>query len=55
MYMIILYLILAFSPFLVNMCLKTKTRAWITLLVLTIIVFALHFYKIHGIKERFKI
>ena len=38
MYMIILYLILAFSPFLVNMCLKTKTRAWITLLVLTIIV-----------------
>ena len=38
MNMIILYLILAFSPFLVNMCLKTKTRAWITLLVLTIIV-----------------
>ena len=33
-----MYLILAFSPFLVNMCLKTKTRAWITLLVLTIIV-----------------
>ena len=38
MYVTILYLILAFSPFLVNMCLKTKTRAWITLLVLTIIV-----------------
>ena len=38
MYMILMYLILAFSPFLVNMCLKTKTRAWITLLVLTIIV-----------------
>ena len=38
MYMIILYLILAFSPYLVYMCLKTKTRAWITLIVLTLIV-----------------
>ena len=38
MFLTVMYLILAFSPFLVNMCLKTKTRAWITLLVLTIIV-----------------
>ena len=38
MFLTVMYLILAFSPYLVYMCLKTKTRAWITLLVLTIIV-----------------
>lgn len=38
MFVAIMYLILAFSPWLVYMCLKTKTRAWITLIVLTLIV-----------------
>lgn len=35
---IILCLILAFSPYLTYMCFKTKTRAWISLIVLTLIV-----------------
>ncbi len=38
MFVAIMYFILAFSPWLVYMCLKTKTRAWITLIVLTVIV-----------------
>ncbi len=38
MFLTVMYLILAFSPYLVYMCLKTKTRAWITLIVLTLIV-----------------
>jgi len=42
----ILYLILAFCPYLVYFCVKTKRRAWITLIVIVFMIdlMVLHYY-----------
>lgn len=38
MFYIIMYLFLALSPGIVYACFRTKTRAWITIIVITLIV-----------------
>ena len=42
------YLILAASPWWVYMCFKSKTRAWVTVIVLTVIIDIIVLYYLIG-------